>query len=431
MAGITESFPNVNRQRIVESSINSKETVDFMPVNIGINQVLDDKFLEFRIHGIVGSFIDLSSLAIEFSVQPVDGGTLNNLGDAVNVSVINGLANTLFKSASVYLNEKIVESNPIYHYTSYIKKMQTINDETLNRVGKCGGLFDDLNQSGVTKTYTAALYGEDATTLEKKRSAIIKTHGVHVYFPLLLDICTLDMYLVDGVDVKFRLEMAGINWLVKSNTTHNVRLKVGNAKLWVDRVMPHHNALGALNQVLSTKPLEYVFHKTLYKTFVIGANESSIMIDQPFGKCVPEKLSIGFVSNTAYNGNMSQNGLYFDHFNLSNTRITVNGSSMYNINTSFPNNYAQSYYKTQRSLGGDNNNLISYDSYALGRCILSFSFVNEDVEGSLPVELSASLHINLTFDTPIPEPTVIILIADTKGLLTIDRGRSISCDVRG
>ena len=38
VAGITESYPNVNRQRMVESSISSKETIDFLPTNIGINQ---------------------------------------------------------------------------------------------------------------------------------------------------------------------------------------------------------------------------------------------------------------------------------------------------------------------------------------------------------------------------------------------------------
>ena len=37
VAGITESYPNVNRQRTVESSINSKETIDFLPTNIGSN----------------------------------------------------------------------------------------------------------------------------------------------------------------------------------------------------------------------------------------------------------------------------------------------------------------------------------------------------------------------------------------------------------
>ena len=71
VAGITESYPNVNRQRVVESSINSKETIDFLPVNMGGNPSLSDKYLEFRINGIVGSFLDLSSIFMELHLKPI------------------------------------------------------------------------------------------------------------------------------------------------------------------------------------------------------------------------------------------------------------------------------------------------------------------------------------------------------------------------
>ena len=37
VARIAKSYPNVNRQRMVESSINSKETIDFLPTNIGVD----------------------------------------------------------------------------------------------------------------------------------------------------------------------------------------------------------------------------------------------------------------------------------------------------------------------------------------------------------------------------------------------------------
>ena len=69
VAGITEPYPNVNTQRVVESSINSKETIDFLPTNIGVNQTISDKYLEFRINGIVGSFLDLSSIIMELQFK--------------------------------------------------------------------------------------------------------------------------------------------------------------------------------------------------------------------------------------------------------------------------------------------------------------------------------------------------------------------------
>ena len=78
VAGITKSYPNVNRQWVVESSINSKETIDFLPVNMGVNQTISDKYIEFRINGIVGSFLDLFSMIMELHLKPIKStdGTL-------------------------------------------------------------------------------------------------------------------------------------------------------------------------------------------------------------------------------------------------------------------------------------------------------------------------------------------------------------------
>ena len=428
-AGISESYPNVNRQRIVESSINSKERVDFMPINMGVNQSLADKYIEFRINGVVGSFIDLSSLLLELSVIPVKND-YSNLGDDENVAMINGLANTLFKSVSVFINEKMIESNPIFNYTSYIKILKSVDPNTVDTIGKCGFFHNDANKRSVTQIYNASTFTNAG--LEQELMADIKSHGIDMCFPLLLDISTLDMYLLDGVDVRIRLELANRGWIIKTDSGGgNITPYVRKAKLWIDKVTPHYNALSALNESLNMKPLEYIFHKTLHKTYVVGMGESSIMIDQPFGSCIPEKLTMVFVDMDAFSGSYNQNGLYFKHINLSNMHITINGSSVYNINTSFPHHYAQSYYESQKSLGLDNSNLITYEAYNKGRGVFCFNFVNENVQDTLPVEMSASLRLNLKFGQSVSTPHVIILLADTTGLLSIDNQRLVTCDVRG
>ena len=103
VAGITESYPNVNRQRTVESSINSKETIDFLPTNIGINQSISDKYLEFRINGTVGSFLDLSSIIMELQLKPLNAVDGNNLKEEDLITFVNGLSNIIFKSVTVFL----------------------------------------------------------------------------------------------------------------------------------------------------------------------------------------------------------------------------------------------------------------------------------------------------------------------------------------
>lgn len=431
VAGISESYPNVNRQRVVETSINSKEKVDFLPVNMGVNNSLLDKYIEFRINGIPGSFIDLASLLLELVVKPVNVKDGSDVGGDVNIALVNGLSNTLFKSVSVFINEKMVESNPLYNYTAYMKFLKSMNANNINTIGKCGFFYDDENSAGVTKTYAADTF-TTATNIEHKLMSSIKSDGVATCFPLLLDIASLDMYLLDNVDVRIRLETASNAWLIKSNSNPSgITLNINKAKLWVDRVTPHYNALTALNHSLTMKPLEYIFQKQLHKTYVVGTGESSIMIDQPFAMCIPEKLNMVILDMASFSGLSTQNGLYFNHCNLTNIHITVNGATAYNISPAFPNNYTQCYYETQKSVGIDKDNMLSFSAYKSGRSLFSFNFINEPVEETLPIEVSANLRLSLRFAASLTSPHVIILVAETTGLLSVDNQRNVTCDVRG
>ena len=428
--GISESYPNVNRQRIVESSINSKERVDILPVNMGINHRLTDRYLEFRIPGTVGTFIDLASLLVEMKIE-LRNRNGEQIGDDVNIGVVNGISNSLFKSISVFINDKMIESNPVFNYTSYLKMLMNINYDNINTFGKCGFFHDDANGGEVTKTYNAATF-TTPSNLEHKLLTKIKQRGIDVCFPLLFDSATLDMYLLDGVDLRIRLEMANNNWIMCSNEDiGEVSLNIVKAKLWLDRVIPHYNAMTALNEALSVKPIEYVFQKTLHKTYVIGNNENSIMIDQPFGMVIPEKMHMIIVNMDAFSGGPSSNGLYFEHANLENCHLTVNGNTLYNINTSFPHVYSQSYYETLKSIGLNNDHMITHEAFKAGRSVFSFNFINETVEETLPVESSASLRLTLKFGQNLAAPHIVILIAETTGLLTIDNNRIVTCDVRG
>ena len=432
IAGITESYPNVNKQRLVESSINSKETIDFMPVNMGVNQVLSDKYLEFRINGTVGNFLDLSSMVIELKVKPVTSATSATLPADTHVYLSNGLSNTIFKSATVFINEKMIEANPFFNYTSYIKLLKSMNEEDISRYGGCGNIYDDYKDVGITRTYTDALFGDDEVNIEKKLETRVKRSGAHMCFPLLLDISSLDMYLLDGVDVRVRLELANNNWIINSPAQGGIQLNISKAKLWIDRVTPQHNAIIALNKALVTKPMEYIFKKTLYKSYVIGTGESSIMIDQPFTNCIPDKLTMLFLNMNTMSGALNQNPLYFDHCNIGNIHITINGTSIYNINSDFENGeFSHLFYECQKSIGIDTGNMITYNSFEKGRSVFCFNFINEPVEDSLPVERSANLRLSLSFKQAMQSPHVIILLADTTGIISIDNQRIVTCDVRG
>ena len=78
----------------------------------------------------------------------------------------------------------------------------------------------------------------------------------------------------------------------------------------------------------------------------------------------------------------------------------------------------------------ESNNMITKDSFAEGRAIFFFNFVIEVTEDSLPIERSANLRLSLTLDNNSSTPHVVILLADTKGIISIDNQRVVTCDVR-
>ena len=303
------------------------------------------------------------------------------------------------------------------------------------RYGPCRYFYDDHNTGGVTSKYV-----EDTLKKKKEKSYVeyilmlkIKADGAYLCFQLLLELSSIDMYSLDGIDVRIRLEMANQYWIVKSsNQNPGIGLNITKANLWIDRVTPHHNAMLAFNQAIATKPLKYVFDKTLFKTFTKGTGENNIMMDQPSGNCIPEKLTMVMVDMKSMAGDPTLNPLHFKRCNISNIHLTINDSSIYNITTDFDSgNYSHFFYETQKSIGIETDNMITHESFGEGRCVFCFNVINEVTEDNLPVEKSANLRLSLTPDEDLAEPHVVILLADAKGIISIDNQRTVTCDVRG
>ena len=186
VAGITESYPNVSRQRVVESSINSKETIDFLPTNIGVNQTISDKYLEFRINGIVDSFLDLSSIIMELHLKPIKSANGSPLRDEDLIGLVNRLSNTIFKSVTVFLNDKMAESNPFFN-SSYIKLLKQLDKVQAERYGSCVFFYDDFNTAGVTDKYSEDLFKKKtASNIEYLLLNKIKGGRVFSAFPYYL-----------------------------------------------------------------------------------------------------------------------------------------------------------------------------------------------------------------------------------------------------
>lgn len=428
---VSESFPRISRPRSVEASIAGRCKLDILPINLdGNKDGINDTYLEFRIPGTSGQFLDLSTLSLELRVS-ISKGDGTKLTDSDHVVFVNGLSNTMFKSCTCYINEQLVESSALFNYHSFLKMITTLPQEKIDSLGHTAFFRNEgAGTKSIPNVFTQEFF-TSATTNEKEMMTACKEYGLSMRAPLLMDISSLDAYLLDSVDVRIRLELASKSWILNTDQDGDAfRFKLESARLWVDRVMPHVAAMESLNESLLSRSLSYTFTRSLYKTYVLPANQTSLIAELPFSQIIPQNLLMAIVDMNAMQGRYDKNGLYFSHADLSHVHITINGSTVYNIRSAFPHHTAGIYYSTLEALGLETRNSLTFQAFKAGRTVCAFNFVTEDIENGIPLEKSGNLRISLSFAQAQKQNLIIIFFAETLGLIDIDSRRHVKCIVR-
>ena len=427
---IVGEFPRIHRQRPVESSIAQKTIVDILPINLNSNAKLQDRYLEFTVPGVKGSFIDLSKLVLEIKLSLTQRDGVTKLEDTVNVEFSNATSSTIFKSIQVYVGEQMLESNPYFNYFTYIKLLTSMSPLKLGSLGKIGNILSPSECGGV-ENYTASYFGNLSVEMKSKMKAI-KENGLHLTFPIVSDISSCDQYLCDDVPVKIRLELADEAWYLNTDGDGGVmRSHVDYAKLWVTYLQPYSSALQALNnQLNSGESTKSIFNKTLYKSIVLGRQQTSVVCDLPWGGVIPERLYVAMVNMNAFSGSYNRNGLYFSNANLANVTISIDGANVYKDKAHFPHECSHIYYNTLDGLGLDNNHLLDYEGFKKGSTVMVYSLTPDDVQGTLPLEQSGNLRVSIELKVGLDHNLVILLFGDTKGVLSINSERNVLCETR-
>ena len=424
---IVSEFPRIFRQRLVESSIASKSLVDILPVNLNNNARLQDRYLEFRVPGVRGSFIDLSKLVLEMKLSLTQADGQTKLEEAVNVEFSNGIANAIFKSIQVYIGDQMVETNPYFNYWSFIKMITSLSPAKLRSLGDLGYLFQD----GLVDTFDGG-YFNSLSNESKKRLKSIKNNGLHLTFPIMADIASSDQYLCDDIPVRIRLELSNEAWYVNTDGDGaGIRAHIDFAKLWVTRLQPYPSALLSLNnQLAAGHDTKTLFNKTLFKSIVLGKQQTSIVSDLPWGNVIPERLYIVMVDMNAFSGTYNKNGLYFSNSKLSEITVSLNGVSVYKNSVSFPHECSQAYFNAIDSLGLENDTLLDFNGFKQGRTIFVYSLLPEDLQGTVPLEQSGNLRVSIQLAEGLDKNIVILMFGDTKGVISVNADRNVVCDSR-
>ena len=438
---ITNRYPKLHNNYLLESSIDSIYWDKYYPVN----NYKSDNFIEFRVPRTVAVFTDLSDINLQFDLQC---GKITTTGTnwrppsktayGDHYDIVQASAYSIFKHVSLEINSVQIINVDCFSLNNYIKLLTNYPKDQIKTIGPLIHLenyhkiIDKLDSDNY---FTNLKEGDDVYD----RLTNLRNKGVFIRAPLILDINKINSYLIDGVDMVLRLSLHDDSFIFNTfqqnddiSSGKKYIYQLSDISLHVKRVKPSNNSYSALNKSLIPKnvgdnpTLNYPFTSQLSKTYFLSQGIDQYIIDLPFGSRIPDKLYFIFQTHSAFNTrDYKTNGLYLSHLNIKNIYITINSTTVYNINCDFEAKNVAEIYSTCLNCLDDRNHLLTFKKYCEGMTLFGFKLAKHDETGNITTPLYGVLRIVLTFKNILSEAAVVYMIGEVMSVLSINNNREI------
>jgi hypothetical protein len=245
--------------------------------------------------------------------------------------------------------------------------------------------------------------------------------------------------LINGVDMNIKLTRAPeAFYLFGPSDDAKVRIKILDATLFVTQVelkppllLAHANVLGMKRKA------HYPITHTQIKTFTASSGAQQVSIDNAFLGPIPERLLVVLVKNSAFVGSTTTNPFHFNHFDMSNLVLYVNGvqhpAEPLTMDCSSPFGVTRAYETLFSSTGihhDDRGHMINLEMFTKGFYILGFDLTpdREADEEHISLPRQGNVRIEARFKKPLPEPVTCILYAEFPGHIEIDNSRNVTVE---
>lgn len=417
----------------INTGITKCETFFFNP----ITSIDKSSVIEFNIPGSTDHYKDLSSIFLSLKVQflKADGekyqekteGDKKQDEETTQPALVTNCLSSLFKSAAVYFNNKQISFVDNFHYNDYIVKILNYDSNCISTFLELQGFIPDS--------------GADLDKLEKEKNGgfiarrkLTLNSKIHEFIGRLnIDVFNLHNLLCNNIDIRILLNLENPNFFILEKSTQTSILKIVEAQVGIKMFTINPSILLDHHQMLSKVPMTYGFRKTEIKSYVVSPNVHQAILDNCYVGRIPSSIVIGIVPNLHYNGSREKNPYNFNHHNVSNITVYLNGVSMSSISTDYSNNqYSNAYHQLFEGTGklySNNSNSISYKNFKTGFCLLPFnlsptSALEQETCGNPPLE--GVLKIEIKFGTVPGNALTVLLWAEFDAVMQINKNFEVS-----
>ena len=434
VTGLNSRFPNPSKGFSVDTSIMHHYFMDYLPTNsINAHGGVDALFVEFSVPP-SRDFLDLSQLLLFVEVQVFKGDQgVDKCADDDVYSLVNGTLNAMWSSVECMLNgQLVVERNDMHGMVSYLQTMLGMPDDVKSTIGAAMGYKEGISVA-LTDFVKMNSANKAGLSQSMKDWMTLSSHSKAIQFcgPLLLDLVSLDSFLIDQVGLNLRLHRQQNAYLINSasGAADNYRLVLSQCRLLVRKVVPSANAHLALNKSMELNGGQRYFYKKITtKAYNIQSNELTKTIEDPFLGVIPNLLLVTFVSQKALQGAYNEDPHHLTHRGLSRLSIGVDGSILYEYQLDYDSNrFAIPYYHNFVNYGLDHAvNGLTMEQFKSSKNVYIFDLTADDQSSSnsnLTLDRKGLLRLNFNFRQAIGENLTILLVGVSQAgmMITPDR----------
>lgn len=417
--------------------------------------------ITFEVPGSAEEYIKLAHTGLTFGIQVTDAQgqptipyVAGNPGRGHNFGPINAIGHSMFRKVTVHFGTQMVSSNGEYPYTAYTTMLLGYGQDAQKSHLTCA-LFDK-DQAGRMDAMPHAANSNEA--LERRRVYLEGNKTCYFRIRLHCDVFNTHKLLPNMVGMRVELVRASPAFCLmapsqnfaavgvedqpgfvaaQNNVAPNFNIKIVDPILWVTKVKLLPSVMIGHVQGLENMSAKYNFTRTVVKTFTLPAGTRSHSFDNVFSGQLPKRIFYFLVRNDAYNGSYGRNPFNFQHCNLTQANVVLNGKSFPStphtpIFTGNNANFMREFYSLFDSLGihhGNKGLPINRNEYPEGFCMYSSDLTSNRSAGNgaqINLIKQGTLGIKMQFSDDLDVAYTLVTVAELDAMYEIDKMRNVS-----
>ena len=282
-------------------------------VSLPVSSLNDTGPIEFNINASADEYIDLGRtyLYVKLKVTKDDG---ENLDVTEKVAPVNLFLHSLFSQVDVKLRDTLVTpSVNTYPYKSYLETLLSYRSDAKETQLSAELWSADHGNMNETDPYDKDLTNDG---MKVRATFIAGSKSLEMMGRIHCDIFQQDRYLLNNVDMYIKLIRSPQKFHLMSNV-NSYTTKIQDAAFHVRKVKLNPSiSLGHSKLLDQGKLVKYPIRRGVVTSFTISQNSLSFCKENVVSGQLPRRVVIGFVKNSAFNGNIKENPYDFQHFDL-------------------------------------------------------------------------------------------------------------------